>query len=60
MDELEAELVALGRGEIADALVGPFEVVVAAEAVEQRLQPGQVVGGPFVCEPLLECAPPRR
>ena len=33
MDELEAELVALAGGEVADPLVGPFEVVVGAEPV---------------------------
>jgi hypothetical protein len=54
--ELEAELVALGRSEVADPLVGPFEVVVVAEAVEEPRQSGQVVGGALVVEPFLERA----
>jgi hypothetical protein len=56
VDEFEAELVALGGGEVADPLVGTFEVVVGAEPVKEGLQLGQVNGWALVGEPLLERA----
>jgi hypothetical protein len=48
--------VALGWGEVSDPLVGALLVVVAPEAVEQKLQVLEVGGGPLVREPLLERA----
>jgi hypothetical protein len=48
--------VALGRGLVADPLVGAIVVVVGAEAVKQKLQVLEVRCGTLVGEPFLERA----
>lgn len=45
---------AFGRGEVSDALVRALRGVVVAEAIQQLLQVGQVLGRPLVGQPLLQ------
>jgi hypothetical protein len=56
LGRLDGRAIALGRGLIADSLVGALVVVVEAEAVEQKLELGQVTGAGLVGQPVLERA----